>query len=99
MCNDGKRIVSACLSGQVRVWDADSNECVGGLKTHGKYHQGMFIVVLVVLRSNYSPEANQVVTAPWCIAAQDDLIAVGRGDGNVEVCSKVLLAISIDLSF
>ena len=57
--------MSACLGGQVRVWDAETHECVA------------------VLRSNYG--ARPAVPAPWCIAAVDEMIAVGRGDGDVEV--------------
>lgn len=68
LVSDGISVVSCCLKGQIKVWDAENGELVTEIdRTTGDFR---------VSGKNYSPV--------WCIDYLDNLVAVGCANGRIE---------------
>ncbi|XP_053967505.1 sterol regulatory element-binding protein cleavage-activating protein isoform X2 [Anastrepha ludens] len=78
LISDGSHIISCCLRGQIKVWDARTSE---NLTTINREH----------MQIETKREGGQVLleTMPhspiWCMSAFDNLVAVGCANGRVEL--------------
>ncbi|CAD7012204.1 unnamed protein product, partial [Ceratitis capitata] len=79
LISDGSHIISCCLRGQIKVWDARSGENVSTIQREhmqiATKREGSAEVVLE--RLPHSPI--------WCMNAFDNLVAVGCANGRIEL--------------
>ncbi|XP_013118065.2 sterol regulatory element-binding protein cleavage-activating protein [Stomoxys calcitrans] len=78
LVSDGSNIISCCLKGQIKVWDARSGENIttinrGDMQVTTHREDGE----VVVRKLNSSPV--------WCLDYFDNLIAVGCANGRIEL--------------
>uniref|UniRef100_T1PFA8 WD domain protein n=1 Tax=Musca domestica TaxID=7370 RepID=T1PFA8_MUSDO len=78
LVSDGANIISCCLKGQIKVWDARSGENIttinrGDIQVTTHREDGE----VIVRKLNSSPV--------WCLDYFDNLIAVGCANGRIEL--------------
>ncbi|XP_023302628.2 sterol regulatory element-binding protein cleavage-activating protein [Lucilia cuprina] len=78
LVSDGANIISCCLKGQIKVWDARSGENIttinrGDMQVTTHREDGE----VIVKKLNASPV--------WCLDYFDNLIAVGCANGRIEL--------------
>ncbi|XP_017472811.1 PREDICTED: sterol regulatory element-binding protein cleavage-activating protein isoform X1 [Rhagoletis zephyria] len=78
LISDGSHIISCCLSGQIKVWDARNGENLTTIqREHMQIETKREGGQVVLERVAYSPI--------WCMSAFDNLVAVGCANGRVEL--------------
>ncbi|XP_061633905.1 sterol regulatory element-binding protein cleavage-activating protein isoform X6 [Phyllopteryx taeniolatus] len=81
LASDGMLLASCCLAGQIRVWDAQTGDCLTVIPKHG---------MLPHSRPSFGDACD--LTAPdlsdgsvWALELRGNLIAAGRSNGKLEL--------------
>ncbi|XP_016931130.1 sterol regulatory element-binding protein cleavage-activating protein isoform X1 [Drosophila suzukii] len=78
LVSDGAYIISCCLKGQIRVWDARSGEQLTSIARSD--------IQISHLRPDGQTLVRKLAVSPvWCLDYFDNLIAVGCANGRVEL--------------
>ncbi|KAH8367195.1 hypothetical protein KR084_007635 [Drosophila pseudotakahashii] len=78
LVSDGAYIISCCLKGQIRVWDARSGEQLTNI--------GRSDIAISHPRPDGQTLVRKLAVSPvWCLDYFDNLIAVGCANGRVEL--------------